>query len=138
MRHKLTAILIFALAAAHPTLGQNVATTALAWQADQATDLQTGKATPYAAVFKTFASDRVEWVQKNGQMVSSYLVESVTGVWDNLSVDGSIVYTLIKNDKRIVMLIEKKNATTTVTLNFKVGAQDNKHQFRIYATQQIQ
>jgi hypothetical protein len=97
---------------------QNITTDTLFWEVDEYTDLQTKKNTVYQGTFKTVGTQWVLWMQKNGQRISSYTVQSTSGSWATLADNGSFTYFLQRNGNACTLTLEKNNTDIVALLAY--------------------
>ena len=128
--YSLSFLLLVALPAI--SFAQDIATANLTWTAEEATDLSTGKNIAYRCQIKTDGAQSVKWLQKNGQMITTYTVTGTEGNWSNISSLGSFTYQLSRNGKSCKMIVEKKVTGTFITMDFsKQGEYVSRQRFRI-------
>lgn len=124
-------VVIFCLSF-NSSFSQDISTASLTWTADQTTDLSTGKNVPYQCEIKTDGVRSVKWVQKKGQLITTYTVTGTEGKWANISSSGTFTYLLSRNGKDCKMIIEKKLTGIFITMDFsKPGEFVSRQRFRI-------
>ena len=115
---------------------QNIATSKLLWQTNQANDLRSQNLIDYQCAFKTDGSQTIKWFQKNGQSVTTFTILRTQGTWTNINSPGSITYGLSRNTDRGKMIIEKNENGTFITLDFsETSTHAIKQRFRISSVQ---
>lgn len=119
-----------------PTLSQNIATSTLTWVAERGTDLSTASTLDMKCSFITKNNTSVEWIQKKGEKRSEYEVTAVEGSWTDVSSNGAITYTLMRNGKPCKMTLERTGSGTFITMDFsKEGEYTSRYRFQIISVQ---
>ena len=59
---------------------------------------------------------QVDWIQDNGNYVTSFTISAFTGSWPDLSVDGSVVYQLTASQVNGTLSIVRAGGTTSLKL----------------------
>ncbi len=102
--------------------GQDISSSKIVWEAEQATDLQTNSTTPMSCQFISNGRQSVEWIQKKGMIRTIYTVTSVEGNWQDIRTNGSVTYQLERNGKHCKMVFERNDAGTYATMIFVEGS----------------
>lgn len=64
----------------------------LLWVSGNVRDLQNGEEFAFACSFKSFPNDRIEWIQKDGEIVHTFLIASSEGTWPATGSEGEAVF----------------------------------------------
>jgi hypothetical protein len=93
-------LLIFLLSLASArSFAQSIEQDVIQWTASNLTDVLAGEGvdTTYHCKFITYQNDKIEWIQ--GDYIIVMNVQKTQGNWADLTVDGSISYTVKIKDK---------------------------------------
>jgi hypothetical protein len=99
-------------------LSQNIATANLVWKLDQSTNVQTQQVADYSAELKTFGTDKIQWIQSNGEKIADYQVVSTEDIWEDVSTQGSFIYHLIRNGQPLTVTLERSPSGMIATFDF--------------------
>jgi hypothetical protein len=113
------------------TSAQNIETSNITWDADEIMDAEITNSVKYTCQFKTNGRT-VEWIQKKGEIKSTYNIVSTDGMWTDISKNGSIEYILERNGRQCKMILERTSSDIFITMYFnQSGEQSSTKKFHI-------
>lgn len=101
-----------------PVQAQNISNSTITWEAQQVTDVESASTKLMSCQFVTKSGTTVDWVQKDGEMKTTFNIVETTGNWPDVSAAGTITYTLERKGKSCRMIIERSESGIFVTLDF--------------------
>jgi hypothetical protein len=115
---------------------QNVTTSDIIWQADQARSLTSSDTRSFSCAFKTHGSQSIEWIQKNGSHTTTFQIINIDGTWEDFRGSGRIQYQVSRGSDRGKITIEKNETETFITVDFsEAGPNGVRQRFRINSVQ---
>lgn len=112
--------------------GQDITTSTLRWTSNQTTDLRSPETKAYACTFITRGTATIDWLQRNGQVRTTYTITRTEGSWRDILANGSFTYFLGRDGKTGRIVIERTGESVTITLDFSESGEFNiKRQFRV-------
>jgi len=125
-------IIVLLFGQVHFAAGQNIASANLHWTSDQTTNLRSQETTQYVSSFITRGTSSVNWIQKNGQVNTSYSVTGTDGSWTDIETNGSFIYYLSRDGKGGRLTVERDAGGFFITLDFSESGQHSiKQKFRV-------
>ncbi len=94
----------------------------LQWNASGFTDQDADTTIVKACQFKSYGSNKIEWIQKNGSMTYTLTATAMEGTWTNVNSDGSLVYTVAFNGMTGTLTMAR-SGSLSITLHL-TGAAD--------------
>lgn len=104
------------------SLAQDIETATILWEADRASNKQTNESHALLCSFKSTPA-YVEWIQKNGELKTTYQIISSEGTWNDVNQAGSITFIVERNGNRIKITFTRANGQVTVALDFSKPGQ---------------
>jgi len=112
---------------------QNVLNDTIEWNASGFNDLRSKSIsqTYPGCQFISYRDDRIQWIQKRGQVVYDFIIKKTKGNWPDITKDGEIQY-LVELDRQIGKISIKRNKNDIkLTIHFSEwshGSLENRYQ----------
>jgi len=92
--------LVLALALCGTLPAQDITQNILRCRGDRVKNLVNGDDISFDVDIRITRQQKIEWIQKGGQLNHTYSILAVNGSWVDVSQPGSITYTVMYQDKR--------------------------------------
>ncbi len=89
------------------------------WKASQVTDGRTSSTKNSYTEFVTNASTSVDWIQKNGELKTTFRVTGIEGSWPNIDNQGTITYILEHENGSCRMSFERSASGLKISMDFE-------------------
>jgi hypothetical protein len=110
--------MLFAMVLFNITIqAQNINSNKLRWISNQTENLKNNERYSFSCSFVTDGS-KILWIQKNGERVTEYTITNTDGVWSDIAQSGIVTYTVNNNELEGIIIFEKTDHSTMVTLDF--------------------
>ncbi|MBX2916855.1 MAG: hypothetical protein KF856_16420 [Cyclobacteriaceae bacterium] len=96
---------------------QDITSSTISWEADNATNKDTGAGHSLACTFKS-SPESVEWIQKKGELKTTYKIVSIEGTWPDVSQPGSIAFVVERNGNHSKIIFSRAHGQVTVAIDF--------------------
>lgn len=112
---------------------QNITTENLSWYISSIDDVNNGeRVTSENDKLITYGSTRIEWYNADGSIKHNYVIDNVSGSWENVTNNGSIVYQFKDGDQLGTITFERvKNETMVRVLVGKDDMQPEIYEIKI-------
>lgn len=113
-------------------VAQDITTTSLRWTCNQTTDLKAPSTKDYACVFITQGNRTITWLQRSGQVRSTYVIREIQGSWRDITSQGIITYLVDRDGRAGRVVVERSGESINITVDFSESGQHNiKQRFRV-------
>jgi hypothetical protein len=125
-------IFFFAITLTHLANAQspNIQTDIIRWSSSGFSDQLSEQTVNAPCEFKTY-SDRIEWIQDNGNFMLTLNIQSSFGTWTDLNQDGMITFSVLLDTLPGEVQISRVSGVTTLRLILTGGTSDIKNLYTI-------
>lgn len=102
-------------------LAQDITQNTYTWKASQVIDGRTSSTKASTTEFVTHASNSVDWIQRNGELKTAFVVTGIKGNWPNIHKSGSITYLLEYEKHSCTLRLERGGSGLLITMDFGDG-----------------
>jgi hypothetical protein len=136
MKHLLPKVIIvlYLLSFCQEVRSQNISNDTIEWNATGFNDLRskTSKTKVYPGCrFISYRNDKIQWIQKNGNVVYDFTINKTKGDWPNINNEGEIQFE-VELDKQIgKIFIKRTKNDIKLTIYFPEwsrGSLENRYQ----------
>jgi hypothetical protein len=99
--------------------GQDMTRTTLAWKASQVMDGRTSATKTSTTEFVTHSATSVDWIQRNGELRTTFRVLSVEGTWSDVKERGSVTYLVEYDNHSCKLLFERSDSGVSIVMDFE-------------------
>jgi len=100
------------------------------WNASGFTDQATNVTVQKPCQFIVYGSSKIEWVQKGGSLVYTFLVTSVSGTWTDVNTNGTLTYQ-VTLDGTSGSIQVSRSGNVTISLNLPLADNPIKNLYSI-------
>jgi hypothetical protein len=97
--------------------GEDISRDTIEWHSEQAYNFKNQEQFQFVSYFKSFGESKVEWIQKSGSLVHTFIVDLVDGTWTNIQSNGEVVFNIRYEDKPGKITFSKSDNGTVVLLD---------------------
>jgi hypothetical protein len=102
---------------------QDITQNVLRCHGDRVKNLANGDDIPFDVDVRITPQQKIEWIQKGGQRIHTYSIVAVNGSWTDMSQPGSITYTVMYQDKRGEVRVERDATGLFITCDTRNGTE---------------
>jgi hypothetical protein len=102
---------------------QDITQNVLRCRGDRVKNLANGDDINFDVDVRITQQQKIEWIQKGGQLIHTYSIVAVNGSWTDVSQPGSITYTVTCQDKRGEVRVERDATGLSITCNTRNGTE---------------
>jgi hypothetical protein len=124
-------VLFLALFPATLLPAQNITKETIQWNASSFTDLDANEEVSNSCQFITYGTNKVKWIQDNGNSVLEWKVTSTKGSWPNVDSNGSFKYKISGNQLTGDLTLSKEGAGWIIELIVTGGTSDIRLRYSI-------
>lgn len=130
-------LIIVGLTVANNSIGQDISSATLQWNATGFRDLDASKDFINSCQFITYGTKRVDWIQDQGKYVREWTINQTQGDWSNVTAQGSYQYTF--NDGAIngELTISKDASGWVIDLVLLGGTNDVKLKYTVNSVEKL-
>lgn len=110
---------------------QNIETDTIRWNASKFTDLLSNTEVNKPCQFISYHNSSIKWLQKNGELVYVLTVNSVTGDWSEVNVNGTMSYDVSLDAMTGTISFSRSNNELKIVLDLRGGSGDIKNEYSI-------
>lgn len=97
------------------TLSASSQSEVITWQSQSIKNLRNGEEAAYVCLFRIYTNDRIEWIQGEGQNISSYQITSTEGILPEEGI-GKVTYNINKEGYFGKLTIERTRENNIVLI----------------------
>ena len=109
----------------------NIQADTIVWQVNGMTDLIGNVTVPYQCKFVTRASQDIDWVQGDGDVVTHFSITGANGDWSNPSEDGSVTYNISGDGVSGQLSLSRSSSGLSAHLQLNGGAYEINHSYPV-------
>jgi hypothetical protein len=110
---------------------QNISTDTIRWNATGFTDVLANVTVQKPCQFVAYKTSKIDWLQNNGTVVFSIVVNSVEGTWVNVNEDGTITYNVQLDGLLGKITIVRTGQSIKLIMDMHGDADDIKNEYSI-------
>lgn len=134
---RLLSILVIALITPAAGFSQDITKSEYTWKASQVTDGRTSSTKASYTEFVTHGLTSVDWIQKNGELKTTFRITGTEGSWSNINNQGSITYLLEYENRSCKMRFERAASGLSISMDFgSEGAGTTRLTFKVDSVSQ--
>ena len=108
------------------TCAQDISQSTLHWKALEVTDGRTAATKATTSEFISNSAKSVQWIQRKGNLKTTFNVISVEGSWADIKEVGRITYVVELNGHSCSMRFERSSSELLIVMDFDQGGDASK------------
>jgi hypothetical protein len=90
----------------------------ITWSVDSLRDVSHNQVASFSCQFKTLQSEKISWIQQNGNYTLDFTINSISGTWLNINNDGLLEYSVSHQGKVGIIKIESFGGKKLISFSF--------------------